>query len=165
MSTTKIVLIGCGKTKQDHRCEAQDMYTGSLFKMRRRYAETSGCAWWIISARYGLIRPEQEIAPYDETITQLLNVDRAAWYVAVTHELLNQFADRPGPFHYMRETHVEIHAGSDYADNLCDVLIGCGLSAGKPLKGMGLPAQMRWYKDKNKLQEITFRMENAQCDS
>lgn len=47
---------------------AKDAYTGSPFKVNRRYAEQKGTNWIILSAKYGFISPDFEIAgPYEVT--------------------------------------------------------------------------------------------------
>ena len=61
---SKIILIGCGKAKAKKRERAADLYTGSLFAARRRYAEKFRC-WRILSAEYGLVHPSEVIEPYD----------------------------------------------------------------------------------------------------
>lgn len=66
----KIVIIACGKTKNDvPKCEAKDAYIGVPFKFKREYAEKSGYSWFIMSAKYGLLRPNSMINPnYNVTI-------------------------------------------------------------------------------------------------
>lgn len=48
---------------------AKDAYTKSVFKVWRAYAEGSGCEWFILSTKYGLIRPHQLIESYDVPVS------------------------------------------------------------------------------------------------
>ena len=61
------VVIACGSKKRNHPAPARDMYVGSLFKNARRAAESTGLPWYIMSAKYGILRPDDMIEPYDMT--------------------------------------------------------------------------------------------------
>lgn len=143
----RIVLIGCGSAKRSISVPARDLYTGTLFRARRAYAEMleaeRGYPWWIISARYGLVRPDVEIAPYDRKISDLAPVDRAAWYVGVLQELLTVLDDRADP----RGIVLEMHAGAEYTEQLRDVARAVGFKVDWPVEGRGIGEQMAWYKN------------------
>lgn len=69
-----LVIVPCGKGKvwdnkpRLGRVRAADAYTGTLFRLSRRYAERFGDAWVVLSAKYGFISPEFLIpGPYDVT--------------------------------------------------------------------------------------------------
>jgi hypothetical protein len=68
-----LVIVPCGKAKiwsrhPGHgRVRAREAYTGSLFKVNRRYAERFGETWVILSAKYGFIPPDFKIEDYDAT--------------------------------------------------------------------------------------------------
>jgi hypothetical protein len=69
----RVALVGCGKTKRTHRAPARDLYTGSLFRAARRYAEAAVAArhieaWFILSARHGLVHPDMVLDPYEATM-------------------------------------------------------------------------------------------------
>jgi hypothetical protein len=66
----RIVIISCGKSKNNGPdCLAMDAYNGQSFRLKRRYAELSGFPWLILSAKYGLLKPDEKINPnYDKTI-------------------------------------------------------------------------------------------------
>lgn len=59
-----LVIIACGAKKiwDDNPnagpTPAKDAYTGAPFKANRRYAETFGDRWVILSAKYGFIDPD-----------------------------------------------------------------------------------------------------------
>jgi hypothetical protein len=146
MSRNRIVLIGCGKAKAPEACAARDLYTGGLFKDRLAYAEASavgGGSWFIISAKFGLLAGDTLLRPYDLTIGDLKPVDRAAWVAAVAGRLLDEIGEAAT----LRDVCVEVHAGEDYAEPLCSVLRALGLSTDRPVEGLGIGSQRKWYRD------------------
>lgn len=60
-----VVLISCVKTKLEVPAAAKDLYVSPLFLKERRYAESSGRPWFILSAEHGLVGPEEWLAPYE----------------------------------------------------------------------------------------------------
>jgi hypothetical protein len=66
-----IAVIGCGKAKLDRAAPARELYVGQYFRACLLAAETvaSGRVF-ILSAKYGLIKPAQVIEPYDLTVGQ-----------------------------------------------------------------------------------------------
>lgn len=49
---------------------AQDAYTERRFLTWRRHAEGSGLPWFILSTKYGLVRPSDLIAAYNRGVMQ-----------------------------------------------------------------------------------------------
>lgn len=47
---------------------AKDAYTKAAFRAWRSYAEQSGCPWFILSTKYGLLRPDVQIEKYNVPI-------------------------------------------------------------------------------------------------
>lgn len=82
-----IVLVGCGKEKLSRSAPAKDMYTGPLFKKARAYAERVGDDWRIISAKYGLLHPDEVIEPYDETVSGKPQRERRIWAICVRNSI------------------------------------------------------------------------------
>ena len=69
-----LVIVPCGLSKISDKnpnagpTPAKDAYQGSPFKLNRQYAESFGNKWVILSAKYGFILPDFEIAgPYEVT--------------------------------------------------------------------------------------------------
>ncbi len=80
MSTDKphansiLVIVPCGRSKVWSKqpsagpTVAKDAYTGSPFKVNRRFAEREGYDWIILSAKYGFISPDFVLpGPYEVT--------------------------------------------------------------------------------------------------
>ena len=67
MTPNPLVIVGCGKGKQDQPCPAADLYTGSYIRCAVRWARsvTTPDRLLILSAKHGLIPGTQVIAPYD----------------------------------------------------------------------------------------------------
>ena len=72
-------LISCVKTKGPRHAAAMDLYTSNWFRKARACVETTGCPWRILSAQYGLVHPEKEIGPYEETLNTMRSEERRAW--------------------------------------------------------------------------------------
>ena len=72
-----LVVVPCGEPKiWDRKPEAgptpaKDAYVGTAFKVNRQYAERVGDAWVVLSAKYGLLSPEDTVqGPYDVTFNR-----------------------------------------------------------------------------------------------
>lgn len=72
-----LVVVPCGKAKiWDQQPEAgptpaKDAYVGTPFKVNRQYAERVGDSWVVLSAKYGLLRPDDPVdGPYDVTFNR-----------------------------------------------------------------------------------------------
>lgn len=154
---SRIILIGCGKTKLAVSCAASELYCGSLFRKRLRFAEESGEEFLILSAKHGLIDPASIVAPYDQSIGDKSALDQIAWAVGVVGQLCEFIDNDQMSFAELRKVHCEIHAGADYAERLVDVLIAAGFSASWPVRGLSQGEQMRWYSDRERqvLEEIS----------
>lgn len=66
-----LVITTCVKAKRKGRHKAKDLYISDLFKKMRKFVETYNYYWRIISAKHGLINPEDMIDSYeDESLDQ-----------------------------------------------------------------------------------------------
>ncbi|UOK56151.1 hypothetical protein MGI18_14030 [Bacillus sp. OVS6] len=74
----KIALISCTKLKADYPCCTREMYLEStLFKKAVKYIEQQDYdAWFVLSAKYGLIRQQDVIKPYDLTLNNMKAAER-----------------------------------------------------------------------------------------
>lgn len=138
----RIVLIGCGKSKNPSDAAAQDIYTGNLFRARRAYAEASGAPWLIASAKHGLLPPDRVISTYDVTIKQLCDPDRAAWALTCVLDVVSGLPDTSS----LRGITVELHMGADYAELLRDTFAAVGFRTNWITQGKGIGEQLDWYK-------------------
>lgn len=61
--------------------EARDLYTSTLFKLGREYAEKFGDSWVIVSALHGVLQPHDVIDTYQLSREQLeLNLQQDEWH-------------------------------------------------------------------------------------
>jgi hypothetical protein len=87
-----VALIACTKQKLPQAAPAKELYTGDLFKKSRAYAEANTDEWWVLSARYGLVHPDEVIAPYDQTLQAMSGHYLHWWAQQVRDQLAVQYA-------------------------------------------------------------------------
>ena len=92
----KVGLIGCGKEKLKHAAPAQDLYTGQFFRLCKQWISKSGRVdeWAILSAKHGLVLPEQVIKPYDLHLDSLPYQKRVAWGQKVHQQLMERWGEK-----------------------------------------------------------------------
>jgi len=85
---SRVVLISCVSRKLNHRAKARDIYVSDLFRKSLAYAQRlQPDAVYILSAKYGLVHPDDELEPYDLTLTFMpINAARA-WADGVLRSL------------------------------------------------------------------------------
>lgn len=135
-----VLLVGCVKTKRPVAAPARDLYTSPLFIKRRRYAESSGRPWYILSALHGLVHPDAELEPYDMYLPEQPATYRREWALSVVRALIADLGDLDGRT-------VEIHAGSSYVDPLEPVLRAAGAEPVAPLRGLTQREHLAWYRE------------------
>ncbi len=143
--TPDLVLIGCGKSKVEQRAAAKDLYTGSLFRARRRYAEASGAPWRIISALHHVLHPDEEVDPYDWTIRDVKRQrtvygDAVGRWASRCWMMLSDDADLYG-WH-----HIELHIGAGYAMPMLRSAPKAYIIT-TPLATLQIGEQLRWYRE------------------
>lgn len=165
-----VVLVGCSGSKLDCPAPARELYTSLLFRKAVRYAEATGNEWAILSAKHGLVMPDDVLAPYDCSMKDLRlegpgNSPKAAagaWGARVAHALRTRW---PGArFVFL--------AGQDYAVCLSGSWIPKGekpLDAVEPLQGLGVGRRLAWLQaEADRLAPAVVHDENetehAPCD-
>lgn len=156
-SQPDFVLVGCVKTKLPGRHKAQDIYRSTLFLGRRRYAESKGVPWFILSAKHGLLAPDDEIDSYDVSLGDLTPDARSEW----GNRVLSGVDQRLGP---LNDKTIEIHAGAEYRDyGLRRGLEARGAKVVVPLEGVDFGNQLAWYQAP--VGALADRHPGAQTDS
>ena len=88
MGIKKVVLISCVKSKLSVPAKAKDLYTSDLFRSALEYAYyLKADKIFILSAKYGLLELDEEIAPYEMTLNKMGEPEKRAWASAVIHAL------------------------------------------------------------------------------
>lgn len=156
MVTPDVILIGCTKAKRSEPAAARDLYDLSdLFRRRRQYAEAAGVPWAVLSARHGVIDPDQVIEPYDFTIRQRMTDAWAPkpWAIGAIQRCFRLAGRRAVKLpdeqyaRFVEPLTIEIHAGVDYvrAVELAVDSFNTEITLVHPVAGMGIGEQKAWY--------------------
>lgn len=134
-------LISCTKRKQDHLCKASEMYLSSdLFKKAYAYCTKKYDAVAILSAKYGLLLPHDEIEPYDLTLNDMSSEEREAWAERVFKQMKSRL-------NLKDIDKVYLHAGENYRKHLIPKLEEICISWEAPLKHLTFGKQKAWYRE------------------
>ena len=132
-----LYLVSCVKTKQCYPAPARDLYTSNWFVKARTCVERSGRSWYILSAKYGLVEPNEQIEPYEKTLNDMGADDRRAWARGVIETL------EP---HLIGVKSVVFLAGRNYRECLVLALHRRGIAVSVPMEGLGFYEQLAWLK-------------------
>lgn len=121
----EVTLITCVSSKKREKLPAKDLYDSPYFGAMRRYAESRGYPWFILSAKHGLLEPDTVIDPYDE---RGLTVEQSKEIAASLSE--------KGV-----ET-LRLTGGTDYTDTLVPELELEGIDVIEVCRGMGIGERM-----------------------
>ncbi len=133
MST--IYLVSCVSLKQSVPCEAKELYRSNWFQKARAYVESMDMPWYILSARHGLINPDEVIAPYEQTLNEMPISERRAWAEKVGGQLSGLIS--PGD-------QVVVLAGARYREFLMPRLLRLAAGIQVPMEGMRIGEQLSW---------------------
>jgi hypothetical protein len=103
----RVGLIACSAGKLSYRAPAAQLYTGPVYQLSRQWitGRTELGAWAILSAKHGLVLPEQELDPYDCSLDGMPEDERRAWCERTRQQLVDRWG---------RETIYMVVAGADY---------------------------------------------------
>jgi len=132
-NATAVYLVSCVRRKQ--ACTAREMYVSDWFVKARRYAEASGCRWFILSAEYSLVTPDRVIAPYERTLNTMPVTERRAWAGGVFKQLAAAVPEL---------SHVVFLAPERYREFLAGHLTGRGVAVSLPMEGLRIGEQLSW---------------------
>ena len=140
-----ISVVQCVSKKQNTPQLARDLYISPLFVSAAPFAEKISNEWYIISGKYGLVRPTDFIEPYDITLNKMSASERRKWAEEVFTDLK--------PLLKTTDTVVFL-AGVIYRENLIKKVEGLGCTVEIPMKGMRIGEQVSWLQ--NQLLEKTW---------
>jgi hypothetical protein len=134
-----VVLVSCVSQKASRAMPAQDLYVSDWFRKASAYAKRISDEWYILSAKYGLIKPGTFIGPYDETLSLMKTRDRRMWARRVVDELREIL--EPGD-------RVVFLAGKMYRRHLTGPIrrIGCAIRV--PMEGLRIGEQLSWLRER-----------------
>lgn len=138
MVLLKIALVSCTKLKANHPCSAREMYQEStLFKKAVKFIEQQDYDnWYVLSAKYGLLRQNDEIGPYDLTLNNMKVFERKEWSKLV----LKQIEDMQ-----LSPSQIDFYAGAKYREYLIPALEEKGTICNVPLQGKAIGEQLSYY--------------------
>lgn len=134
-----IVLISCVSKKLTHPAKAKDIYVSPLFRLNLRYAESlNPDAIYVLSAKYGLLALEDEIAPYDLTLNTMGTLKIREWAAGVAAQLAAVTDLKHDRFVFL--------AGDKYRKFLLPCLTHCDI----PMQGLTIGKQLQFLSNKLK---------------
>ena len=74
-----LCFVSCAAKKLARPAAAKDLYMSPWFVKARRLVEAQGWPWFILSAKYGLVAPEEEVAHYEKTLNDMGVAERRDW--------------------------------------------------------------------------------------
>lgn len=136
------MFVGCGSEKVESRVAAKDLYTGTLFKKCRAYAEKVGDEWAILSAKHFLLLPDLPVDPYEKKFPTDKDyvrqwIKNTNWFIRSNWEL------------WKKPARLICLAGAKYvqAFNSPILLPQERLKVELPLEGMGIGHRMWWLTE------------------
>ncbi|MCO4875565.1 hypothetical protein VOI32_00790 [Paraburkholderia caribensis] len=135
--TPTVYLVSCVGKKLDRAACAKDLYDSTLFRLARHYVERQQGVWFILSARYGLVAPDQRIEPYDQTLNNMKVAERRAWAHRVQQQMDAGFQSGG---------RCVVLAGNRYREFLMDYL-SKRFTTEVPMDGLRIGEQQRWLLD------------------
>lgn len=130
---TRIGLVGCSATKLDRPAPARELYVSPLFVKASAYAEATCQRWYVLSAKHGLVKPDQVLEPYDVALA----ANGLDWYSHIGHQLQLELRG-------VQDPHLVVLAGTFYRKFLYPY---CQWPFTIPMKGMGIGQQLAWLSN------------------
>lgn len=135
-----LYLVSCVSKKSCDRSRAKDLYQSEWFKKARKFVERSGAPWYILSAKHGLLHPDELVTPYEQTLNKMPIYERKLWATGVLDKLL--------PMLTPSQT-VIVLAGVRYREFLMPNLIQAAGEIRIPMEGMRIGEQLAWLTKHN----------------
>ena len=135
--TVDLCLVSCVGRKGQSPAPAKDLYLSDWFIKARRVVEMEGWKWFVLSAKHGLLDPEESVAPYEKTLNTMSAEERRSW--------ANEVWETLGP-HLAGVRSVVFFAGQKYREHLEPRLRDLGIEVRVPMEGLAIGEQLAWFK-------------------
>jgi len=134
-ATRTIYLVSCVSKKCATPSRARDLYISDWFMKARDYVEASHSPWFILSAEYGLVSPDEVLGPYERTLNTMSTSERKAWATKVKAQMETFLpaADR-----------IIVFAGRRYREFLMDYLRERAGTVEVPMEGLTIGKQLHY---------------------
>jgi cytoplasmic iron level regulating protein YaaA (DUF328/UPF0246 family) len=129
----ELYLVPCVSLKLNVPAPARELYVSPLFRKARAYVLQQKRPWFILSAKYGLVHPDQVIDPYDLTLKSMGTADR--WAEGVMSQIRPRLTGI---------TSVVFLAGQKYREFLEPQFTQLGITVQVPMKGLSIGRQLSW---------------------
>jgi hypothetical protein len=123
-------LISCSKSKGGHRDLARNMYVSPLYRKSMMVAEGWGVSFSILSAKHGLLNPNETIEPYDLTLKGASKQFKSDWAKRVDEQIRASIDQRK---------RLIMLAGDDYYAPLVEAGAGSPLNFFAPIQIAATP--------------------------
>jgi len=134
----KIALVSCVSKKQLGIHKAKDLYISDWFKKARVYVENNNYdKWYILSAKYYLVDPEQELEYYEMYLQKQSKEYKHYWANIIMGRLIT-----------VPPCEIDIFAGREYRKLLVPLLEERGFKVNVPMECLGIGSQLKWLKDR-----------------
>jgi hypothetical protein len=116
----RIAFVGCGSSKIDlndgETVPAKDLYDSNYFGLKQEYCEETCDDWMILSAKHGLLDPEEEIESYDASLnpssdSYIGDYEAGVWAVETAGDIYTWTSFKTPYTEYV------VLAGEDYVDH------------------------------------------------
>ena len=89
-----IAFIGCVKNKVNYDTEAQFLYNSPYFHYCLKYGKKMNAdKIYILSAKYGLLKLNTKISPYELTLNSMSKKERKDWALKVLQQMIKENID------------------------------------------------------------------------
>ena len=134
-----VVLISCAGRKRNRKSKAQELYVSPLFKKKMAYARALlPDAIYILSAKYGLLKLDEEIEPYDLTLDTMTAEEKRVW--------ASEVMERLRKVEVVEYTNFIFLAGANYRRHLVEELT----HHEAPMEGLAIGKQLKFLKERLK---------------
>jgi len=120
----RIGLVSCAKTKLRGCHEARRLYVSALFQKAFIFAEITYDRVYILSAKHGLLRPDDRIRDYDVTLNHLSSNEQKRWSELVLRQLERRIASDDELFFLRRKISPTAHSAASRKTSLCRTTLG-----------------------------------------
>jgi hypothetical protein len=123
----RVALIGSSGATADEPRAAGELFRSDGFARSREHARHSRLPWFVLSAKHGLLDPDEVISPHEIQIDDQPTAYRTAWGEWVVAQLADRLQ--------LDGVVVEVHGGVDFAQPLRQPLTRRGAVLEIPLPG------------------------------
>jgi cytoplasmic iron level regulating protein YaaA (DUF328/UPF0246 family) len=130
-----ICLVSCVWPQRATPAPARELYRSNWFLKARACADSVGSCWFILSAEYGLVHPDEMIEPYEMTLNTVGVAERRNWSRRVQQQMDERMPDA---------RRIVVLAGQRYREFLMDYLGRRAATVHVPMAGMRNGQQLSW---------------------